>query len=92
MEFAKGMATGFIVGVAAIGVAVALLYNQDDAAHERNAARIDKLEAHVERLEQAVTRLSGRVAESMPSNAPAMATPTSLTSVGATAGNPRQRL
>ena len=83
MEFAKGMATGFIVGVAAIGVAVALLYHEDDSAHERNAQRIAKLEVQVQQLERAVSHLSGRISDSESVN-PAAARPATLTSVTTT--------
>jgi len=80
VDLAKGMAIGFIVGVAAIGTAVALLYGHDDAAHERNSQRIAKLEAQVQQLEREVTTLSGHVAERVPDNVVPAVTPTSLTS------------
>ena len=62
MGFGKGLATGFLIGVALIGAAVVLLNGHDDATHELNAARIQALEQHVERLELAVTKLSREVA------------------------------
>lgn len=61
MEFAKGLAAGFVAGVAVIGAAVALLYYHDDSAHELEAARIAELEAQVQRLEQALIKSSGQV-------------------------------
>ena len=81
MEFAKGVATGFVIGVAVIGTAVATLYVHDDSVHERNTARIEKLDAQVQRLELAVTTLSGRVAEESFADRVPNATPTALTSV-----------
>jgi len=80
VEFAKGVATGFVIGVALIGTAVATLYVHDDSYHERNAARIEEVGAQVQRLERAVTALSVRVSAETPlAAAPAVVTPTSLT-------------
>jgi hypothetical protein len=78
VEFAKGMAIGFVIGVALIGTAVATLYVHDDSDHERNAARIEQVDAHVQRLERAVTALSGRVAAEMPVEAAPTVAQTSL--------------
>ena len=83
MEFAKGIATGFTVGVAAIGIAVALLYGHDDSMHERNAERIAKLETQVQQLEHAVNRLAGRVADIAPVDRVPETTAANLTSVTA---------
>jgi hypothetical protein len=85
LDFPKGMAAGFIIGVAVIGAAVVLLYRHDDTVHELNAERIEKLEANVHRLELAVNRLSGRVADIAPLDAGPEATPVKLTSVSAPA-------
>jgi hypothetical protein len=77
--FAKGVATGFVMGVALIGTAIATLYVHDDSVHERSEARIDQLDAQVRQLELAVSRLAGRVAEESRVPAVATATPASLT-------------
>lgn len=68
MEFAKGLATGFVVGVALIGAVVALLYGRDDAARERNLARIAELESQVGRLEEALEKSSLRPPGEMPAS------------------------
>jgi hypothetical protein len=79
VEFAKGVATGFVIGVALIGTSVITLYVRDDTAYERNSARIEKLDAQVQRLEVALTRLAGRVADEAPAPAVPKATPATLT-------------
>jgi len=79
VEFAKGVATGFVIGVALIGTSVVTLYVHDDAAYERNSARIEQLDAQVQRLEVALTRLAGRVASEAPPPAVPKATPAALT-------------
>jgi len=79
VDFAKGVATGFVIGVALIGTVVATLYVHDDSVHERNAARIEQIAAHVDQLDLAVSRLAGRVAGEMPAPAVPKATPTALT-------------
>jgi hypothetical protein len=61
VDFGKGLATGFVFGVALIGGAVVLLNGHDDATHELNSARIQALEKHVERLELTLTKLSREV-------------------------------
>jgi hypothetical protein len=81
VEFAKGLAAGFVIGVAIIGTAVATLYVHDDSEHVRNAARIEQLDAHVQRLERALGVLSMRVAGEMPVNSVPAATPAALTVV-----------
>lgn len=62
MEFAKGMAAGFVIGVALIGATVVLLYYRDDTAHEREVARIAELETQVQSLEHALARKAVREA------------------------------
>jgi hypothetical protein len=81
MDFAKGIAVGFVIGVAVIGTAVATLYIHDDSVHERNTARIDDIDAHVQRLERAVATLSGRMAEEKPAGALPTSPPTAMTSL-----------
>ena len=81
MEFAKGVAIGFVIGVAVIGTAVATLYIHDDSVHERNTARIEDIDAHVQRLERAVATLSGRVADERPATEVPAAPPTAMTSL-----------
>lgn len=85
MEFAKGVATGFVIGVVVIGTAAATLYVHDDSVHERNSARIEELDEHVQRLERAVATLSGRVADELSADRAAATTAASLTTVTGTA-------
>jgi len=71
------------MGVAIIGTIVATLYVHYDAAHERNAARIEEVDAQVQRLEHAVAALSGRVAGEVPAPIVPAPTPASLTTATA---------
>jgi hypothetical protein len=84
VEFAKGVATGFVMGVAIIGAVVATLYVHDDAAHERNSARIEQVDAKVQRLERALTTLSVRVSGETPPTIVPLATQTAVTADSAT--------
>jgi hypothetical protein len=60
VSLGKGIAIGFVAGLAVAGGAFLVL--RDDTAAEREAARIAELDAHIQRLDQTVATLSERVA------------------------------
>lgn len=61
MPLNKGIATGFMAGLAVAGLAVLVL--RDDARGEQDRARAGALKAQVDRLESEVTKLSTLVNE-----------------------------
>jgi hypothetical protein len=73
MSLAKGVAIGFVAGLAAAGGVFLLL--RDDTSRE--AARLAELDAHIRQLDQSVSTLSGRMTMQPPSiGVPAASAPT----------------
>ena len=63
MSLAKGVAIGFVAGLAVAGGVLLLL--RDDATRE--AARLAELDAHIRQLDQSVSTLSARMTAQAPS-------------------------
>ena len=58
------MALGFVVGVAVTSGALLWLRIEENVTRDRDAARVEELDAQVQKLEQTVTRLSDLVSAS----------------------------
>jgi gas vesicle protein len=70
MQAGKGIAIGFLAGLAVAGGAVLLL--RDETSREQESARIAELDAQIQRLDQAVSRLSVLAVEAPSAVAPAI--------------------
>ena len=79
MQQIKGIAAGFVAGVAVAAGPILWLRAHDDAERTEEKARIVELNAQSQRLEQAVSRLSGLVA----ARAPVAAAPAGVSMSGA---------
>ena len=61
MQLGKGIAIGFVAGLA-VAFGAVLLLSDDDAEHAQDAVRLAQLDAQIQRLERSLSRLSGLVA------------------------------
>jgi hypothetical protein len=70
MSLNKGIAIGFVIGLAVAGAASLLL--RDEVPRDRQAERIAELDAQIQRLDQSVSKLSAVVASKAPRDAAAL--------------------
>jgi len=82
MQLSKGIVIGFVAGIAVAGGTVLLL--RDNAAREREAARVAELDEQIHQLERTVSRLSDLATVGKP----AAAVPASLSRTAASAPPP----